>query len=264
MMVNQLGWNSQAKTDEKQRRSKDELFQTMEEYPKEKRMKLAVWGEAGIGKTFALCSAPPPVYVLETEFGIAQLYKHFADKLKDIHVLHCAVSDGANVEEDAVRSLELVEEALDSLKDLEEGTLAIDSGSDLWQWVQVKMKVEVLKLGPAERIAPSDYAWGNMYYKKLMLKAKAINTHFVFTGHSQEKFGDARLTPTGVYVPRWQKWTPQYVDAVVWLRKPVGAEAKEGIVNQGVITKCRFMHMYGKKYDNFTFDMLYEDVEEYL
>jgi len=244
-------------------RSKEELFKSLEEYPKEKRMKLAVWSEAGVGKSYVVCSAPPPVYVLETEYGIAQLYKHFPDKLKYIHVLHCAYSGGATVEDDALESLALVEEALNSLSDLTEGTLAVDSGSDLWQWVQVKMKVEILKLGPTERIQPSDYAWGNMYYKKLMLKAKAIPVHFVFTGHSQEKFGDARLTSTGIYVPRWQKWTPQYVDAVVWLQRALPG-AKEGIVNSGTVTKCRFMHMYKRKYDNFTFDDLYKDVEEYL
>lgn len=258
-----MGWRSSTTGEERVMRAKEELFTTLEEYPKEKRMKLAPWGESGVGKTWTVCSAPPPIYVLETEYGIAQLYKHFAHKLKDIHVLHCAVADGATVEEDAIMSLELVEEALTSLKDLEDGTIAIDSGSDLWQWVQVKMKVEILKLGPTERIQPSDYAWGNMYYKKIMLKAKAINTHFIFTGHSQEKFGDARLTPTGVYVPRWQKWTPQYVDAVVYLTHPPAGSA-EGIINQAVITKCRFMHMYKRKYDNFTFDQLYKDVEEYL
>jgi len=258
-----MGWNRKNEDDERAKRSKEEIFTPMDKYPKEKRMKIAVWGEPGTGKTFTICSADPPIYVLETEYGIAQLYKQFEDKLKDIHVLHCAVADGATVEEDAVRSLELVEEALDSLSDLTEGTIAIDSGSDLWQWVQVKMKVEILKLGPSERIAPSDYAWGNMYYKKIMLKAKAIPVHFIFTGHSQERFSDARLTPTGVFVPRWQKWTPQYVDAVIRL-VAAPSSAKEGIVNTGTITKCRFMHMYNKKYDNFTFDQLYKDVEEYL
>jgi len=258
-----MGWQDKKVTGEKQRRPKEDLFQTMESMPKEKKMKLAVWGESGKGKTYAVCSAPPPVYVLETEYGIAQLYKHFPDKLDDIKVLHCAVSDRATIEDDAIASLELIEEALDALKDVTEGTIAIDSGSDLWQWVQIRLKVEVLKLGPTERIAPSDYSWANTYYKKLMLKMKSIPVHMIFTGHSQEKFGDARLTRTGVYAPRWQKWTPQYVDAVVHLTSPP-MTAKEGIVNQGTVTKCRFMHMANKKYDNFSFDMLYGDVEEWL
>lgn len=258
-----MGWNQQSQSSEKQRRAKEDLFTAMQEMPKEKRMKLAIWGESGVGKTYTVCSAPPPVYVLETEFGIAQLYKHFPDKQDDIKVLHCAVSDRATIEDDAVASLELIEEALDALSDLTEGTIAIDSGSDLWQWVQIRLKVEILKLGPSERIAPSDYAWANTYYKKLMLKMKSIPVHMMFTGHSQEKFGDARLTKTGVFVPRWQKWTPQYVDAVVWLAA-APSNAKEGVVNQGTVTKCRFLHMANKKYDNFTFDQLYEDVEEWL
>ena len=119
------------------------------------------------------------------------------------------------------------------------------------------------RIGPGERIQPSDYSWGNTYYKNLMMKARSIPVHLVLTAHANEVFKDARLTPTGIYNPRWQKWTAQYVDAVVYLQPPPTSDSAD-LVNIGVVTKCRFKHMHEKRYRNFTFDAMYEDVKELL
>lgn len=224
------------------------------------KLKLGVWGGPGRGKTYTVCSAPPPVYVLETEYGISQLFKQFPEK--DIKVVHVNVASGDDIVQDACASLALVEEALDALADLTEGTIAIDSVSDVWQWVQMRMKSEILELGPTARIQPSDYTWGNVYYKKIMMKARSIGTHLVLTAHEQEKFSDARLTSTGIYVARWQKWTPQYIDAVVHLTPPADESSK--LINVGVVNKCRFMSLFNKRYENFQFSSIFEDIKGFL
>lgn len=254
-----MPWSKDPKEDEdKPKRTKEELFKSIHEIAKKAGLKAGAHGYPGTGKTWFCCTAPPPVYILETEQGAAQLANNFPGK--DIKVLNCYVSTG-DPQQDCLESLELLKEAIDSLSDLEEGTLCIDSGTDLWEWVQGVLRLNVLKVDLAAKVQPSDYKWANAEYRSVMMKCRAIPAHFIFTAREGDVFRDARLTPTGVHKATWQKWTPHWIDIDLYMFK----EDVKGVETfRTEIKKFRHHRLDQKLHVDLDFDKLYKIVSPYM
>ena len=279
-MATKPGWGSAtAAAGGVSRRSKDELFKRVSVDTIKPNMKIGLWGPSKVGKTRvimemateALKAENPepsfsPVYVLDTEFNTDTPYKIIAKACPaaDIRIIHCRVGTTGNVGTDAIASLELYEEALVALADIDGGVVALDSATDLWQWITLRLRTDILKIDPSARVAPSDYSWANTYYKKLMLQAKAINAHMVMTAHSQEVFRDAKLTPTGVYKPVWQKESEYYTHMEIRLDFPEQDQYEKGIYNSATIKGSRYLPMYNKKYMNLSMRQVYNDVKRFL
>jgi len=221
-------------------------------------VKIGVFGNEETGKTRFCMTARPPVYILETERGAHQLAKLFPKK--DINILNCYVSTG-DAQQDCLASLDLMKEAIEALSDLEEGTICIDSGTDIWEWVQGVLRLEVLKVDLAAKVQPSDYKWANAEYRSIIMKCRAIPTHFILTARRREVFQDARLTPTGVYKAQWQKWTPHWIDVQICLYKD---RTKQGVIRRAVIEKFRHADLKNRDITDIDFDKVYEILKPYL
>jgi len=255
-------------------KTKEQLFTSIHELAKKQTLKIGARGIADSGKTHLCCSASEfdencptftkedipasPVYILETEGGAAQLAQNFPGR--DIKVLNCYVSTG-DPQMDCKASLDLMKEAINSLRDLERGTICIDTGTDLWEWIGGVLRLEILKVDLAARVAPSDYKWANAEYRSIMERCRAINAHFIITAVDSEVFRDAKLTPTGVYKADWQKWTPRYVDCVIRLMKE---ETKAGYTYRSFIEKFRHHRLEQRDFLAMDFITLYNIVKPYL
>ncbi len=242
------------------------------------RIAVALWGKSKVGKTRVICEAAcheefQPTYVLETEYNLDKPFKQIARQAKaegwgdpDIRVIHCKISTRGDIADDAIASISLFEETLFALADQDAGLLVIDSGTDLWQWVTLRLRKEIMNVEPSARIAPADYSWANTYYKKLMIMARAIDMHMVITAHSAEVFRDARLTSTDIYRAVWQKETPHYTDTEVHMEFATDAQRAQEppIYNVATVKGSRELPWYNKKIENFNLYDLYKDLEEYL
>jgi hypothetical protein len=254
-----MGWPTVQKQNEaKKARTKEELFKPAKDLVHKLGLKAGVHGLTGTGKTRICWSAKPPVYILGTEEGSAQLFGEFPGK--DVRILECYVSTG-DPQQDCLESLALMKEAVWALSDLNEGTVCIDSGTDLWEWIGGVLRLNVLKVDLAARVQPSDYKWANAEYRSIIMKCRSIPTHFIMTARDGEVFRDAKLSPTGVYKPQWQKWTPHFLDIQVLLYR----WEDKGIVSyKSSIEKFRHHALDQTDFTNMDFDMLYEQVGKYL
>jgi len=175
---------------------------------------------------------PEPVYIIDTELGAAQLAHQFPDK--DIRIVSVWEA-GDDFETDPVTCLENIDLVIEGLSGIEPGaTLAIDSGTDLWQWITGVLRLEVLKVDKTANVKPSDYAWANSKYAATILKILKLPVHFCITARDKTIYTSASLETTGEKEPHWQKWTPNYMDFVISLQK-VQDEY------YGVVEKCRYI-----------------------
>lgn len=258
MAVPSKGWSKPPEKTETKKRTKEELFTSIHELAKKAGVKVGVHGVSEAGKTYFCCSSPPPVYILETDDGAAQLAPNFPGK--NIKVFNCYVSTG-DPQNDCKASYDLLKEALNALSDLNEGTVCIDSGTDVWEWLGGILRLEILKVDLAARVQPSDYKWANAEYRSFIMKCRAINTNFVITAMDSEVFKDAKLTPTGVYKAEWQKWTPRWLDCVVRLIKE---ETQTGYTYRAFIEKFRHHRLDKRDFVDMDFDLLYSQIKPYL
>ena len=200
------------------------------------------------GKTYFALSCIPPVYVIDTEFGAAQLAKQFPDK--DIRIAH-VWELGDDFETDPITCLANVDMAVESLSDVSEGTIVIDSGTDLWKWIQGVLRLLVLKVDKTANVRPSDYAWANAKYASVILRLLKQPVNFVITARAKPIYTSASLDTTGELEPQWQKDTPHFVDFVIRMDIIQGER-------YGTIEKCRFTKDTGKSIKELDWDKLYE------
>jgi len=243
-------------------------------------VKLFVWGGYGVGKTFLALSFPPPVRVISTEFGVAQLLHHFPDK--DIGIMECTEpyteapikartgkADDQPLPFDPTVSLRKVEKASLALKNMEGGTIVLDSGTDLWswlgQWIELTAEKQYSKTGGMMR---TEWSKANARYRTILMRLLSRPTHFVMTGRSQQVY-DGQGNQTAMEKFAAQKETPYFADIIVHLsKKPrqnvdVSTGKVTGSVLQriGIIEKCRFGDTNNMAVTDPTYDSLKESLK---
>lgn len=253
-----------AKADEKKVLKKEGLFKPLAEVAKKRELKIGVWGDKETSKTHFILTCPEPIYVIDTEFGVAPLWHRFKDR--DIKVLETFIEDPETGKTDPIKSLERVEEAVNSLKDVKEGTIAIDSGSDIWFWEEVRMKEIVGEIG--RKTMQFDWKIANKHYGELIMKLISRKVVFVISARPREIYTGA--TATGMYEPRWQNQTAFWTDVIIKMEKlrygtPSKADEPSTKTRYiGTITKCRYERQFDKKIEDITYDKLYEVLKKYL
>ena len=88
MSVSDINKADKVKASDKTASKVDALFTPITEANKRRGLKILVWGEQEVGKTYFGLSFPEPIYVISTEFGVSQLAHHFPDK--DIRIMECS------------------------------------------------------------------------------------------------------------------------------------------------------------------------------
>jgi len=217
-------------------------------------LKVGIYGGPGSGKTHFALTFPAPIIVLDTEIGSPALAKTFPEK--DIKVVD-VFQKGANGERDEVECFEKIKKVVDWVTDnVKEGTVVIDSGSDLWKFVQTYGKVKIFNLSPEARLKYR-FDWGkiNNLYDQILSTLIHSELNLVITGKVTNKY-DAAGQETGETQSRWQKDTEYQLDVTVEM---IRQRLKDKNVFYGIVDKSRINgELMGQKIDDISYDVLKE------
>jgi len=256
-----MTWNNVKKKEETL--EKEEFFRAGSTLTLDQGLKVLVWGDAGVGKSYFALSAPPPIYVLDTEFGTMPVVRHFKDK--EIYVFEAAILDPDTDEPDAEASLKKIERALATLKDIDKGTIVLDSGTDIWGWLGAWVEQGAQKKGKMTSIGqPQRLEWSraNTRWRQLILRLMAKPVHFVITAQPQEEYS-SKGEAMGIYKPRIQKQTEFMCDIILHIEKEFKKGARKPVY-KATLTKCRFQRGLELTFEDVTFDGLCEVLDEKL
>ena len=239
----------------------NEVFKPIAESYKRRGLKIVISGPPEAGKTYVGLSAPSPVYVISTEYGVTQLAHHF--KGKEIYVIEANVFDPDSDEVDPLKSLEEVDKAIKLLRDVDKGTIVIDSITDIWSWVMHWLHVvsEKKKSGGGKEYMPQ-FEWGkaNERYRFMIMRLLSRPTHFIATARVKPEYGaDGKIT--GNTKPAWMQETPYFADIQIdMMKKTIGGVTKY----LSMISKCRFQRQFNKTIEDLTFPKLTDELKGVL
>lgn len=255
-----MSWDALKKSTEEQKAkviTPEDVFTPIKQTYGRKGLKIGVWGEYEAGKTYFALSAPPPVFVISTEQGVTQVAHHFPDKdIRIVETLSLVTDLEGRLVADPVQSLENVEAAVAACKDIDKGTIVIDTLSDVWDWVQAWMEMTA---APSEKrkegggVFQFAYARANERYKYLLLKIISRPTHFVGTARIRPVYIGAQ--DSGQKEARWQKDTPYLLDVIIKMAK---IPQPTTVLYTSMIEKNRFFRMFNATKEDLTFDKLVE------
>jgi len=214
-----------------------------------------------VGKSHFALTAPEPIHVIDTEFGIAPLLLKEPFSSKDIRVFEAAQLSVETAELDPIQSIEAVEQAVAYLKDINTGTIVIDTVTDIWQWIGAWL--ETVATARTQSGRPYQFEWGkaNIRYRRLILRLMAKpRVHVILTGQPRPLY-DEQGRRLGSMEPRVQRQTEHMVDAVLYLEK----RSYPGYVKYvATLTKCRFQRGFNTTIEDITFDRLVNVLETEL
>ena len=243
------------KTIKKQRKTLSEVFQSAEEkveQDKRSTLRTLVWGKPGHGKTSMIMSAKRPLYIIACEPGWETVYEMLKpEHKKDVHIVEAFALDEVTDEPDPGLSLDKIDEAVSALRDVKEGTIAVDTTTEVWRWIQRWWE---RKQGQKPQY---QFQWqgANVRYENLMLRLATRPCNIIFTAKSSELY-DTKGQPTGTYQPRTQKETQHWVDLVIYLRKsPDPAIPNTPIEFKALIEKNRLRETINGKAISIEFDV---------
>ena len=235
------------------------LFEPIEKTAEKRGLKLGVYGEPSSGKTHFALTAPEPIYILDTEAGVSPLKSSF--KGKKIFIMD-VFQKGQNGERDEVECFEKIIQAIDWIyENVKEGTVVIDSGTDLWKFAQTYGKVKLFNLKPRDRLKYR-FDWGaitNAYEQRIALLIHSP-LNFIITGKIANKF-DTAGQMTEEQQGRWQKDTSYQLDVVLMNRKTVNKESNIKFISE--IDKCRMnVKLLNKEFTDLSFNKLTEELKK--
>ena len=255
-------------------------FLTRDKLLKKRGAKVVIWGNYGIGKSYFALTFPPPVYVISTEGGVDQLLHHFPDK--DIKIMECSEpytpapitkktgkEDERPAAVDPLLSLKQFDKATLLLKDVQKGTIVVDSGSDLWEWWGAWIEYNADKYTQSGNMMRTEWGKANTRYKWMLMRLISRPVNFVMTLRSQNIYsGDGKETSQEKF--SGQKNTPFIPDMVIHLEKKATPKIDAGgkvtgsnISRVGTLTKLRFNDIFNNTIvmQNPTYDILKESLK---
>ena len=235
----------------------EQAFKKAGEIQQKKGLKIGIYGPTSTGKTHFAMTAPGPVFIIDTELGSASIAKRFEGK--DINISEIfSESDDEIWERDDVESYEKIKQAINAVyRNTKEGTIVVDSGTDLWSLCQSYSKVKIFKLRPEDRLK-FQFDWGkiNNIYLQMITKLLATPHNLVFTGRNKEIYNGT--TPSGQFEASWQGKTEYFLDVIIE-NKVIMKAGKATFLSE--IIKCRPNgELKGKIYENLTFDKLKQEL----
>lgn len=251
--------------DKETRYDKSNIFTPLKEIEVVPGLKIGIWGPPETGKTYFIGTCPEPVYVIDTEFGTAQVYKyHFPDK--EIYVKNVRIAQKDPTKVDYEATFKQIEDAVYSLQDLERGTIAIDSMSDVYTW----MNAWVEDTAPRQKSKSGNTymmqtEWGkrNTRYRNLVYSMISLPINIVFTAQPKKEYGGASSSEgtsgTG-YIARWLDAHDHWVDVVL---KMVKYEPKSKPPEYwAYVDKCRMQRASNLKIRDVTYPKLLKTLDE--
>jgi len=278
-------WNQQPVT------SIDQVFKKPSEVAAHKTgLKILIWGAEDTRKTGFCLSCPPPVYEVDTELGAPPLFQHFVycpkcqkhtthilspegaigpcrvcndtnGVMKDIHWCDATFLNPNTDEPDPFVALQRLESTITLLKDVKKGTVCIDSGTDVWDWIQAWLEgTGKHKEGTLLRF---EWAKAKQRWRQLLLRLMAKPLHFVMTAQTQDIYQGNE--PTGEHRPRIQGASQHVFDIIIYAQKWLAITGNPPVKRysyQAEITKCRFSKDFRPTIPDVTFDELTKQLKE--
>lgn len=249
-----------AKVTESEKKNLKDLFKPSVELELVAGLKIGVYGRWKVGKTHFALTAPTPVYVVDTEGSARTNVKVFPkerqEKVFISEVINWADKVGKKV--DLMASLDAVMDSVDVLTDMileskeVEGTIVIDSASDIWEWLNQWLELQAdTKRTSAGNISRLEWGKANRKYTEFMYMLLRSRWNVVMTFRSFEAINDKGQS-MGYDQPKWQKNTPYWLDLITEL------------VNDGTGTVMKFR---GDRFGRLTEDLrdpTWERLVEYL
>lgn len=227
---------------------KSELFTSADKYVHKRGLKIGVYGPPESSKTYFCCTCPGDVMLLDTEFGSYPVAKKFKDKT--INIADITVINQQTDDIDSNASIARAEIALKTIKDMQKGTVCIDSVSDIWSWMGSWLE-ETASLRSKKTGKMLQLEWGkaNARYRNMIVKLLSKPVHVVLTAQQKSVYTSGGQA-TDMVEPSWQKLTPYWVDIVVRLEKTFSTS---GTYYNGYIEKCRWERAFNAKLDDVSF-----------
>ena len=160
-----------------------------------------LYGDTNVGKTYCSMTFPEPIFVIDTEKR-AEKSKKYHYPGKDIRIFDpVTIKDDYVDDEDAIdyaASIDNITNFVVALNrkiqsgEITQGTLVVDSLTDIWKWVQEWGKVRLAKKGKLDRELMSiknQFDWGIMNGKnaRLMMLFKHVTRKGLnFVGTARE------------------------------------------------------------------------------
>lgn len=218
----------------KPKKSLHEVFKPSTELPPIKGLKMGVYGRAKVGKSHFSLTAPLPIYIIDTEGSARLLVKRFPQEVQDNTFIAEVLQEADKVKHkiDLTMSLDALSEALDMVTDAilasedpesptygQHGTVVIDSGTDVWEWLSIWLEEKA----NVKRTASGDmprFEWGkaNKKYTQFMYMLLRSNWNVVMTFRAKEVM-DSQGNSLGWDDPKYQKNTGYWLDFVAEIKQ---------------------------------------------
>lgn len=249
-----------------------------------KKLKIAIWGKPGLGKSYFALSCKEPVWVISTEpETIEPLLVHFPNK--DIRIVQISKpytdapkfkrtgkEDTELAATDPELSLREFEKVTLLLKDIKEGTIVIDSVSDLWEWFSAWIDYNADKYTKSGQMMRTEWGKVNSKYKTFLNRLMSRPVDFVFTARSENIYNETgkETSKTKLSGQKRTEYIPNIVMELV--NKPTQViDKKTGQIQSsklqvvGIIRKGRGLteDAVGKEIVRPTYKTLIEELNKY-
>lgn len=222
-------------------------------------LKIAVDGPPESGKTYFCESAPEPVYLIDTHAGAWLVRRHFPDD-KDIRIMD--LSD-LSPDTEPIQYIEYIENAVDTLRDINQGTICIDSLSDIQAWLGAWLEDVATRRLKSGDVARFEWGKANARFRQMMMKLiSKKDVHLIMTSEVTNEYTSEgkELSTTR---PTWPRRTPYWLD--IWMRltlefDPVTKQNR----HIAIVEKCRAQWALNLRIENVTFDKLVQQLREKL
>lgn len=253
-------------------------FASVKKLYKTRAPKILLWGPWGTGKTYMLGTMPGPVYIFDTELGATSvMHFNFPERVEndEIFIAEVGVVDPATQEINPELTLNNFEKAMkELLPEVEErGTLAIDSGTIVWQtlgwWLD---DTSTLRVGKSkEKFMRTEWGKANRrFYNWVMRLVNKKQLNVVITAHTQDIYDASGNLVQAEGKMRINKQTPHWVDFVYHMLTRTSytttgkGETKKTIAGEqriAILEKCRFADVLQftskeREVENLTFDKM--------
>lgn len=258
----------------------DSLFIPAKQALKKRGAKVFVWGSYGVGKTFFSLSFPEPIDVISTEDGVSLVALEKAYENKNIRIMECTrpfaeapiskktgKADEGPGATDPLESLKTIEQAVIALKGKKEGTIVVDSISDIWSWMGTWLEYNADKYTKSGQMMRTEWGKANARYTWIIRKLLSLPVNVVFTSRSANVYdGSGQMTDREKF--KAQQETPYHADIIIHLTKnpvpnidPTGKVTGTKMQRTGIIEKCRGADLNLSIQDP-TFDKLKEALKD--
>jgi hypothetical protein len=262
----------------KDKKSNSDLFVSLDDFLGErKRSSMALWAETGLGKTYLALSCPKPIFLLNFEpdgpyWALRNAKRNGLISNGDVRiseVLRDAFKD-EDAEPDVVRTLYedqvIYDYTLEILKrittDEHEGTVIIDTGTELWHICDLVESEEIVRKREKQgkERYPFDYRKSNRAFRSIIDRVNHSDLNLLVLNHAQNPYSSKGQAQRKKWEYHGNNHLSKWVDVFFRLRSEIGDEDLS-ITRWAEIQKCRLDDkLHGVEIDNPTWDVILDEL----